>query len=55
MQEFSKDNDEQISSYEAQIDYYTRHINSNSDWKFIEVYSDEGSSATSIKKRDGLN
>ncbi|NFE96383.1 recombinase family protein [Clostridium botulinum] len=51
----STDNDEQLSSYEAQVDYYTKHIKSNSDWTFVEVYTDEGISATSTKKRDGFN
>jgi DNA invertase Pin-like site-specific DNA recombinase len=51
----STDNDEQLSSYEAQVDYYTRHIRSNSAWNFVEIYTDEGISATSTKKRDGFN
>lgn len=51
----STDNDEQLSSYEAQVDYYTRHIKSNLAWSFVDVYSDEGISATSTKKRDGFN
>lgn len=50
----STDTDEQLSSYEAQVDYYTRHIKSNADWEFVEVYTDEGISATSTKKRDGF-
>ena len=37
------------------MDYYTRHIKSNSAWDFVEVYTDEGISATSTKKRDGFN
>lgn len=37
------------------MDYYTRHIKSNSDWEFVEVYTDEGISATSTKKREGFN
>ncbi len=28
----STDNDEQLSSFDAQMDYYTRHIKSNSAW-----------------------
>lgn len=51
----STDNEEQLTSYEAQVDYYTNHIRSNPDWEFIEVYTDEGISATSTKKRDGFN
>nr|WP_205610207.1 recombinase family protein [Clostridium sporogenes] len=51
----STDYDEQLSSYEAQVDYYTKHIKSNSNWSFVEVYTDEGISATSTKKRNGFN
>lgn len=50
----STDNEEQISSYEAQVDYYTRYIKSKNDWEFVEVYTDEGISATNTKKRDGF-
>lgn len=51
----STDSDEQLSSYEAQVDFYTQHINSHPEWKFVEVYTDEGISGTNTKKRDGFN
>ena len=51
----STDFDEQISSFEAQRDYYTNHIKSKPEWKFVGVYTDEGISATSTKNRDGFN
>ncbi|MBZ9633332.1 recombinase family protein [Clostridium sp. FP1] len=51
----STDNDEQLSSFDTQMDYYTKHIKSNPAWAFVEVYTDEGISATSTKKRDGFN
>jgi len=51
----STDNEEQLTSYEAQVDYYTRQIEENPIWQMVEVYSDEGISATSTKKRDGFN
>ena len=51
----STDEDEQLSSYEAQVDYYTRHIKSNSEWEFAGVYADEGISGTTTKKREGFN
>lgn len=51
----STDQDEQLTSYEAQIDYYTNYIKSRSDWEFVKVYTDEGISATNTKKRDGFN
>ena len=51
----STDSEEQLTSYEAQVDYYTRYIRSRSDWQFVDVYTDEGISATNTKRRDGFN
>lgn len=51
----STDNEEQLSSYEAQVNYYTQQIMENPQWTFVEVYTDEGISATSTKKRIGFN
>ena len=51
----STDKDEQFTSYEAQIDYYTQYIKSHDDWEFVKVYSDEGISGLSTKKREGFN
>ena len=51
----STDSEEQLTSYEAQVDYYTKYIHSRSDWEFVDVYTDEGISATNTKKRDGFN
>ena len=51
----STENEEQLSSYEAQVDHYTRYIKANTEWKLVEVYADEGISATSTKKCDGFN
>ena len=51
----STNDEEQQSSYEAQIDYYTKYIKERPDWNFIAVYTDEGISATNTKKRDGFN
>ena len=51
----STDHDEQFTSYAAQVDYYTKYIMQNPDWNFVEVYTDEGISGTSRKKRDGFN
>lgn len=36
----STDSEEQLTSYEAQVDYYTKHIRSNREWEFVEVYTD---------------
>ena len=51
----STDNDEQFTSYEAQIDYYTKYILSREDWDFVNVYTDEGISGTNTKHRKGFN
>ena len=51
----STDTEEQLTSYEAQIDFYTNYIKNNPDWEFVKIYSDEGISATSTKRRDGFN
>ena len=50
----STDHDEQFTSYEAQIDYYTKYIQSRDDWEFVKVYTDEGISGTGTKKRVGF-
>jgi DNA invertase Pin-like site-specific DNA recombinase len=51
----STDSDEQLTSYEAQVDYYTRYIKGHVGWEFVGVYTDEGITATSTKRRDGFN
>ena len=50
----STDNEEQLSSYAAQVDYYTRYIKSKMEWDFVDIYTDEGITATNTKKRDGF-
>ena len=50
----STDSEEQQTSYEAQVDYYTDYIQSREDWVFAGVYTDEGISATNTKHRDGF-
>ena len=50
----STDNVEQLSSYEAQVDYYTRYIKGKDEWEFVDIYTDEGISGTSTKNREGF-
>ncbi len=50
----STDRDEQFTSYEAQIDYYTNYIKSRPDWEFVSVYSDEGKTGCNTRKREGF-
>lgn len=51
----STDSEEQLSSYEAQVEFYTRYIKGNPGWEFVDVYTDEGISGTNIRKREGFN
>ncbi len=51
----STDHEEQQSSYEAQVDYYTTYIKGREDWEFVAVYADEGITGCNTKKRDGFN
>ena len=50
----STDFAEQATSYEAQMEYYKAYIQSKPDWIFVDMYSDEGISATTTKHRDGF-
>ena len=43
--------EEQASSYEAQCEYYTDKIMSNSEWTMAGIFADEGITGTSTKKR----
>ena len=47
----STDSEEQLTSYEAQVDYYTKYIRSKPEWEFVKVYTDEGITAVNTKKR----
>ena len=44
--------EEQESSYEARVEYYTRKIQETENWKLAGIYADDGKSATNTKKRD---
>lgn len=51
----STEQEEQQTSYAAQVDYYTKYIKKHGEWEFVKVYTDEGISATNTKHRDGFN
>lgn len=51
----STDHEEQETSYEAQVSYYTDYIKNHEGWEFIKVYADEGISGCNTKGRDGFN
>ena len=50
----STDSEEQESSFNAQVDYYTKYVSERPDWELVEVYTDEGVSAVNTKHRDGF-
>lgn len=37
------------------MDFYTRHIKSNPDWEFVEVFADRGITGTNTKNRENFN
>ncbi len=50
----STDSDEQFTSFEAQVEYYTNYINDHEGWEMAGIYTDEGISAVNTKRRDGF-
>ena len=48
----STDSEEQVTSYEAQVDYYTQYIKANPEWEFVRVYTDEGISGTNTRSEE---
>ena len=51
----STNSDEQKTSYEAQVSYYTDYIRAKPDWEFVRVYADKGITGTSTRKREQFN
>lgn len=51
----STDNEEQLTSYEAQVNYYTSYIANNPEYELAGIYADEGITGTSTKKREQFN
>lgn len=51
----STDLTDQLHSLAAQIKYFTEYISTHEGWELIEVYSDEGITGTSTKKRENFN
>ena len=51
----STDFEDQLNSFENQKKVYEEKISSNPEWEFVKLYSDEGITGTSTKKRDGFN
>ena len=51
----STDQEEQLLSYENQVNYYTNYISENPLYEYAGTYADEGISGTNTKKRDEFN
>lgn len=48
----STDQEEQLLSYENQVNYYKNFIQNNPEYVYAGIYADEGITATNTKKRD---
>ena len=51
----SSDSADQLNSYMAQVDFYTKFISSREDWDLVDIYADEGLSGLESRKRDEFN
>ena len=51
----STDQEEQLNSFENQVDYYTKYITERPDYQMVDIYADEGISGTNTKRREGFN
>lgn len=51
----STDAEEQLNSFENQVEYYTRYINDNPKYEMAGIYADEGISGTNTRKRKEFN
>ena len=47
----STEEEEQQSSFEIQVEYYTNKINSHDNWKLVKIFADDGISGVHVKKR----
>ena len=48
----STDQEDQLHSFDAQVDYYTKYIQNHEDYEMAGIYADEGISGTNTKKRE---
>lgn len=37
----SSDSDDQLNSFSAQVEYFTKLIQAHSDWEFVDIYADD--------------
>ena len=50
----STDKSDQANSFESQKRYFDEYITRRSDWTLFAIYTDEGVTGTSVKKRNGF-
>lgn len=50
----STQEEQQIGSFDMQIHHFTKRIEANPQWQLVEIYQDEGISATTVQKRLGF-
>ena len=50
----STQEEQQVGSFEMQVHHFTKRIEANPEWEMVEIYQDEGISATTIEKRLGF-
>ena len=51
----SSDSEDQLNSYIAQVDFYTRHISQREGWELVDIYADEGLTGMEISHREEFN
>lgn len=51
----SSNSEDQLHSYAAQIDEYTRKVAAHPGWVLVDIYADEGLTGTRMEKRDDLS
>ena len=48
----STEEEEQESSFELQVEHYTKYISAHEDWVLAGIYADKGISGTQVKHRE---
>lgn len=51
----SSDSADQLNSYMAQVDFYTKFISTKEEWELVDIYADEGLSGLESRKREEFN
>ena len=50
----STQEEKQVGSFDMQIHHFAKRIEANPQWELVEIYQDEGISATTVEKRLGF-